>query len=152
VWLPTSQGDRFKQPLYAPGENEKSQAHERRHYFHLASPESGKPVMANRLLIPCLLLLATLAGHARGEEKKEQGKVTIRVLDRTPGKPVPCRIHLKDAAGKPQRAPDLPFWHDHFVCPGTVDLELPPGKYTFEVDRGPEYRVHRGSFVLQEKG
>ena len=25
----------------------------------------------------------------------------------------PCRIHLFDSDGKPQRAAGLPFWHDH---------------------------------------
>src|SRR5262249_9516751 len=57
-----------------PGEPEKSQARGRRHYLRLAwpsdhcpaSPESGKPVMANRLLIPCVLFLAALTGHVRG--------------------------------------------------------------------------------------
>ena len=33
----------------------------------------------------------------------------------------------------------LPFWRDHFVCPGDRTLELPPGNYTYEIERGPEY-------------
>src|SRR5262249_27293668 len=49
---------------------------------------------------------------------------------------------------KPQRAGKLPFWFDHFVCPGTVGLDLPSGKYTVEIERGPEYERHAGSFTL----
>jgi hypothetical protein len=72
-------------------------------------------------------------------------------VDRATGQATPCRIHLKDAAGKPQRAPKLPFWNDHFVCPGTVSLDLPPGQYTYEVERGPEYRLASGSVTLAAK-
>lgn len=79
------------------------------------------------------------------------GKFEFTILDQATGKPVPCRIHVKDAAGKPQRAGKLPFWHDHFVCPGTVSLALPPGKYTFEIERGPEYKMQSGTFTLEEK-
>jgi hypothetical protein len=82
----------------------------------------------------------------------EPGRVEFTILDKGTGKAVPCRIHLKDAAGKPQRATGLPFWHDHFVCPGAAQLDLAPGKYTFEVERGPEYRPGTGSFTLPDKG
>jgi hypothetical protein len=92
----------------------------------------------------------SVAGPARGEEKP--ARVEITVLDRATGKPVPCRVHLKDAAGKPQRPARLPFWNDHFVCPGTAGLDLPAGKYTIEVERGPEYEPHAGSFTLTDAG
>ena len=55
------------------------------------------------------------------------------------GQPVPCRIHLFDQDEKPQRAIGLPFWRDHFVCPGVARLELPPGRYRYEIERGPEH-------------
>ena len=57
-------------------------------------------------------------------------KVELSILEKKTGNPVPCRIHLKDKAGKPQRAGALEFWHDHFVCPGTARLEILPGDYT----------------------
>ena len=80
------------------------------------------------------------------------GEVRITVTDRATGKPVPCRIHLKDAAGKPVPADKLPFWHDHFVCPGTVRLELPAGRYPFEVERGPEYSREAGTVTVGDGG
>src|SRR5262249_30485569 len=76
------------------------------------------------------------------------GKVSITVVDRDTGTRLPFRIHLKDAAGKPRRATGLPFWHDHFVCPGAMQAEFPAGKYTFEIERGPEYELHAGSFTI----
>ncbi len=72
--------------------------------------------------------------------------IEITVVDKATGKPVPCRIHLKDAAGKPVKADPLPFWRDHFVCPGTVKLDLAPGKYAYEVERGPEWSQAKGEF------
>jgi hypothetical protein len=75
--------------------------------------------------------------------------VVIRVVD-TGGKPVPCQIYLKDDAGKPIRAQGLPFWHDHFVSPGQAKVELLPGKYSYEIERGPEFPVQTGSFQVTE--
>jgi hypothetical protein len=94
------------------------------------------------------MLVATLGltGTALGQVETSQVEITVHA--EATGKPVPCRIHLKDAAGKPQRASGLPYWHDHFVCRGTARLELPPGKYSYEVERGPEYESQAGSFTL----
>jgi hypothetical protein len=106
-----------------------------------------------RTLRVCALLLATGLGAAsltRGQGKA--GRVEITVVDPATGKPVPCRIHLKDAAGKPQRPAGLPFWNDHFVCAGAAELDLPPGTYAIEIERGPEYQPHAGSFTLTDAG
>src|SRR5688572_27532475 len=67
----------------------------------------------------------------------ETGRLELNVVEKS--EPVACRVHLSDAAGKPVRAPGLPFWRDHFVCDGRVALDLAPGKYSLEVERGPEY-------------
>jgi hypothetical protein len=80
------------------------------------------------------------------------GAVEITITDKATGKPVACRLHVKDAAGKPQRAAKWPFWHDHFVCPGTVSLDLATGEYTYECERGPEYTLRKGSFTVANKG
>lgn len=89
----------------------------------------------NRLLYVAVALLCSHDVYAEG---------TLRIdVQGQDGSPLPCRIHLANEAGEPVRAPQLPFWKDHFVCPGGVDLELPAGRYRFEVERGPEY--HRVS-------
>jgi hypothetical protein len=104
--------------------------------------------MARIFSTAILMLVATFSFANRGQGQVEAGQVEISVLAEATGKPLPCRIHLKDAAGKPQRASGLPFWNDHFVCRGTAQLALPPGKYTYEVERGPEYERHSGSITL----
>jgi len=72
-----------------------------------------------------LFTILTCAGFsaAHGTE------IRLTVLDFDTGKPLPCRIHMKDDAGKPVRPKGLPFWYDHFVCPGVVELDLAPGLF-----------------------
>ena len=67
-----------------------------------------------------LLLVVGLGGVGSPAGQPDTGTVEIAVTDKATGRPVPCRVHLKDAAGKPQRAGKLPFWNDHFVCGGAV--------------------------------
>src|SRR5438552_800079 len=71
-------------------------------------------------------------------------ELRLAVVDFDTGKLLPCRIHMKDAAGKPVQPKGLPFWHDHFVCAGIAELDLTPGAYRYEIDRGPEYLLTTG--------
>ncbi len=66
--------------------------------------------------------------------------------------PIPARIHLKDSSGQPVQPPGFPGWSDHFVCAGAARLHLPHGEYTFEIDRGPEYRMAKGGFAVAGAG
>ncbi len=94
----------------------------------------------------CFVLLGggtPAAGLARA------GTVTIKVLDQA-ARPLPCRIHLKDKDGQPQRAGELPFFRDHFSCPGMASLELPAGSYRYEIERGPEYEQQSGTIEAAE--
>jgi len=96
-----------------------------------------------------VICVAVLIGVGAGPAVVDASTVNIEVVDET-GRPLPCRIHLKDKAGKPQRAAGLPFFRDHFSCSGRVELQLPAGAYGFEVERGPEYERHSGSFELAQ--
>ena len=62
---------------------------------------------------------------------------------------VPCRVHVAGPDGKPIKAPDLPFFHDHFVCEGEATLSLPPGVYVGTVERGPEWRRESRKIEIQ---
>ena len=46
----------------------------------------------------------------------------------------------------------LPFWHDHFVCPGIASVDMAPGQYAYEIDRGPEYVLVTGKVAVAETG
>jgi hypothetical protein len=78
--------------------------------------------------------------------------VRFTALDSDTDKPLPCRIHVKDAAGKPVRPKGLPFWHDHFVCAGSVELDLAPGQYPYEIDREPEHSLTTGTVAVADNG
>ncbi|MCC6486991.1 MAG: CehA/McbA family metallohydrolase [Candidatus Hydrogenedentes bacterium] len=72
----------------------------------------------------------------------------LTVVDSATHHPIPCRVHLKNAEGLPQKADDLPFFHDHLVCPGQTSIELSAGTYSYEIERGPEYRPVAGTVRL----
>lgn len=76
------------------------------------------------------------------------GRLQITVTEGGRSQSIPCRIHLKNANGKAVRAEKLPFFHDNFVCAGKVELELAPGNYTCEIERGPEYLMRTGSVAI----
>jgi hypothetical protein len=71
------------------------------------------------------------------------------VVDNASGKALPCRVHLYDAADKPIQPEGYPCWRDHFVCNGRATLQLPAGRYRYEVERGPEFMRLSGTVELK---
>ncbi len=102
-------------------------------------------------LIAWAIFAACIAESASNSATAEEGLARITIVD-AQGRPLPCRIHCKDAAGNPVRCGVLPFFRDHFSCPGTAELRLPKGTYTYEIERGPEFARHTGEFELAEGG
>lgn len=90
-----------------------------------------------------LWLAATQLAWAAG------GQLELRTVDSETGEPVAARMHLKDARGKPVKPPRSVAWQDHFVFGGKVVLDLPVGNYTFEIERGPEYKLRTGYFEIK---
>ncbi len=100
-------------------------------------------------LLSGFILLAAVVTPLESSAAKRNGEVEIRAVDGNTGKPIAVRMHLSNQRGRPVKPPKLPFWHDHFVFLGKVVLDLPPGRYTFEMDRGPEYQLRSGHFLVQ---
>jgi hypothetical protein len=97
-------------------------------------------------LILFLLFLSAGAAQLNAES------VTLRIVDSDSGEMIPCRIHLKDSAGQPIKPEGAPFFRDHFVCRGEMDLKLAPGNYAYEIERGPEYELVTDHLKVLEKG
>src|SRR6187402_37820 len=97
--------------------------------------------MTSRLALLAALLLTSPASA-------QQGSLEFRAVDKDTGQPLAARMHLKDGRGRPVKPPNVPYWKDHFVFDGAITLELPPGRYTFELEHGPEYRAITGNFML----
>jgi hypothetical protein len=62
------------------------------------------------------------------------------------GKPVACRVYLTNDQGESLKVAGQPFWHDHFVCTGRFSAELEPGRYGWQIERGPEWSRSSGKF------
>ena len=103
------------------------------------------PRALGALLIVSMGLLFVPLARAAGVG----GTLTIEVVDRETKQPLACRMHLTNAAGKPLKAPRVPYWHDHFVFDGKLALKLPKGQYSFIIERGLEYLTQTGHFTLE---
>ena len=101
---------------------------------------------AATLLMAALAAVGTLARPPAA--MAGNGQLQIVVVDKQSGQLMPCRMHLKTAAGKPRLPKKVPAWDDHFVVPGKIALQLPLGNYSFEIERGLEYLVTRGHFTI----
>ncbi len=76
-------------------------------------------------------------------------RLTIAVTD-VGGQPLPCRVHLINQHGDAQNVSGQPFWHDHFVCPGSCIASLALGKYDYAIERGPEYLRWTGQIEITD--
>lgn len=94
------------------------------------------------------LFLAILAGGALPTARAAKGKLELTVVDRDTGQPIACRMHLRNAKGRPHKPRKTPSWNDHFALDGTLTLELSLGEYSFELERGPEYVDRSGRFTI----
>lgn len=101
--------------------------------------------MIRATLHVALLLVAFAAASARADDPVSS--LRFQVADSS-GRAVPCRIHVDNSAGKPQKPEGYPAWNDHFVCNGNTELFLKPGGYRYEIERGPEHERLTGSVEL----
>lgn len=100
-----------------------------------------------KFILPLAVLMATSLALV-AENASAAGKLKLTVVDDTTGELLPCRMHLKNQAGRAVKPPRVPYWQDHFVFDGTIELKLPNGGYTFEIEHGPEYVNRTGNFVI----
>jgi hypothetical protein len=94
----------------------------------------------------CILATLFLSAAAASADERCELQFDIQQVD---GRPQPCRVHLWNEEEQPQMAFGLPFWKDHFACDGTAALRLPPGKYVYAIERGPEHQRLHGSVMLK---
>jgi hypothetical protein len=103
-------------------------------------------MLSPRVLFVVIVLLSPIA---RVVFAANEGELEITAIDKGTGKEVAVRMHLKDRRGRPVLPRRAVAWKDHFVFDGKIKLELRPGAYTFEVERGPEYKVRTGHFMIE---
>lgn len=94
-------------------------------------------------------MLLAACSAARSLSAATEGEVEVTAIDKETGHQVAVRMHLKDSRGRPVLPRGTVAWKDHFVFDGRILLKLRPGAYTFEIERGPEYRVRTGHFMIE---
>ncbi|MGD9645336.1 MAG: hypothetical protein AB7U73_06460 [Pirellulales bacterium] len=108
--------------------------------------------MKRRLLIGALIAgIITLELLATTDSLLASGgQLRLTVTDEKTGELLPCRLHLKNPAGRSRPVKGGAYFHDHAAFAGDITLRLPKGQYTFEIERGPEYTTQSGYFVIED--
>jgi hypothetical protein len=106
------------------------------------SPTLDLTIRNETIMVLAIVSLMCAVGLAHGAE------VQFTVLGSTTARPMPCCIYMRDAAGKPVQPRNLPFWKNHFACPGVAELDLADGDYIYELDCGPEWLVTTGRVTV----
>ena len=116
----------------------------------MESPTFKRASWLSRLTWAIVAWAVVVAGAGGIARAGVGGQLEINVVDYETGQPLACRIHLTNQAGKVQKPPKVPFWHDHFIIDGSLTLKLPSGNFNFVVERGPEYLIVTGHFEIQD--
>jgi len=110
--------------------------------------------MKNLRLLIWIVALAlpdvTLSIEQAANAKSNSGKLSLTVLDASTNNTVACRVHILNAKAEPMLVDHLPSFRDHFCCGGEEVLILRSGKYTYVIERGPEYNRCKGSFEIKK--
>ncbi|UUO04603.1 hypothetical protein M4951_14515 [Blastopirellula sp. J2-11] len=96
-----------------------------------------------------VILICASASVAAVPALAAKGVLHLKVVDSETKAPLSARMHLVNPRGNRQRIPGVPNLDDHFSFTGELHLELAPGRYTFEMETGPEYRTRSGYFELK---
>ncbi len=72
--------------------------------------------------------------------------IAVTPTDRTT--PLPCRVHLENSAGEAILPEGYPAFKTHFTCEGNATLTLPPGSYTYALEKGPEFTRATGTVKI----
>ena len=123
-----------------------------------------------RLLFVRFAALLLLLGVFAGGRPVCGGELHGRVVDADTGELIPARVYLSNEAGetffvkvKDPQGTALAYREQWVPTPGATErhttisahpfhIELPPGKYTLEVERGKEYHTHRETIELTDAG
>lgn len=101
------------------------------------------------LTLTCSLISFT---SVQGQSRPAAVPIQLLVTEKGNDTPLPCRVHLFRPDGKPFFPRGLPRWKDHFVFKGDTQLELTPGRFRYEIERGPEYKPARGFIEVTPEG
>jgi hypothetical protein len=114
--------------------------------FSILPATCQRPSVALALVFLCASALLP-AGRSAA-----QATITIEVVDEKSGQPIPCRVELRDAKGRPQKTRGAMNHLPWSVVDGRFVYRGKPGNYEFDVHHGPEYAGGGGGFTLDRDG
>jgi hypothetical protein len=89
-------------------------------------------------------------GKSKQAEAPAGPPVHVRLSVADGNETLACRVHLENERNEGVFPPGFPSFGDHFSFSGNAELELAPGSYRYEIERGPEYTRATGSFTPAE--
>ena len=95
------------------------------------------PAIAFSLFL-CVALKTTSA-------EPEHGRLHFSAVDERTGRSIAARVHLRNADGGEVKTDAYPYHKGHFTFPGSFDLQLPPGSYSYEVEHGQQWSMASGT-------
>ncbi|MGN6546536.1 MAG: hypothetical protein ACTHK7_15885 [Aureliella sp.] len=81
-----------------------------------------------------------------------QATMTIDVVDEKTGEPIPCRVELRDAKGRPLKTRGALVHMPWNVVDGSFFFKGRQGNYEFRITHGPQYAGSNGGFTLDRDG
>ncbi len=119
-----------------------------------ADAQRTRELMSNQRLDSRRVLVALFVGWCCSiamAAPHSDGELRIEVVDGATGQPMAARMHLKTMAGRPVklRLPGTAEYGGHFYIDGKLTLPLHVGRYTFELEAGPEYLTQSGHFEIE---
>ncbi len=96
------------------------------------------------------LLVGLLATTPTALAARPDGQLVLQLTDAETGSPIAARIELRNARGRSAlpRGATIASLGDHGYIDGEATLGLRAGRYTFDLDAGPEWRTARGEFEI----
>jgi hypothetical protein len=99
-------------------------------------------------LVYSFCVRSAVARESQEPAAKASAELSFKITD-DEGNPLPCRIHFTEAGGQPVKVDGYPYWRDHFVCDGEATVKVLPGKYRWQIERGPEFVRMKGDVNLE---
>ncbi len=108
------------------------------------------------LLCAALASVVWLAARQAPVTPIMASRLTLKIVDKASGKPVPARILVRTSDGTdhlPEGAMEVKIGRDRwFVTSGSVELPVPSGALLLRVERGKEYRPIKQQLTIPVAG
>ena len=101
---------------------------------------------------PLWMALSILIVISRPSTAAEKGELELTVIDHDTAEPIAARLRILSSAGRMPRMRNVIRQGFDVTFVGPLTIQLPIGRYTFSLDRGPHYRQRTGHLQVRRDG